>query len=48
MQTAERHDSRRFGKVCVYTCITGGYDGLSTVPPGQDPLVDFICFTDDP
>ena len=32
-------------KICVYTCITGGYDRLTepkVVPKG----VDFICFSD--
>lgn len=33
-------------KICVYTCITGNYDGLSKIYPSQNPNIDFICFTD--
>ena len=35
-------------KIACYTCITGGYDTVSKIAPGQGPDVDFICFTDDP
>ena len=33
-------------KVCVYTCITGGYDSLREIEIRADN-VDFICFTND-
>lgn len=33
-------------KIVVYTCITGGYDGLIE-PTVITPGVDYICFTDD-
>ena len=33
-----------FGKVVVYTCITGGYDELRK--PFKTDGVDYICFTD--
>ena len=34
-------------KVVVYTCITGGYDSLSSSVI-VDPRVDYFCFTDRP
>lgn len=33
-------------RVCVYTCITNGYDKLTQVPARINTDVDFICFTD--
>ena len=35
---------REYGRIVVYTCITGGYDSLSA--PKKTPGVDYICFTD--
>lgn len=35
-------------KLVCYTCITGNYDQLSMVLQGQNPNVDFVCFTDNP
>ena len=35
---------REYGKVVVYTCVTGGYDNL--IEPKKTPDVDYICFTD--
>ena len=32
------------GKIVVYTCITGGYDALTS--PKKTDGVDYICFTD--
>lgn len=33
-------------KLCVYTCITGGYDRPREFNEDQSDGVDFICFTD--
>lgn len=38
-------ESNREPKIVVYTCITGGYDGLME-PLVVTPGVDYICFTD--
>ena len=35
-------------KLCVYTCITGGYDKPMDFNRNQPDGVDFICFTDNP
>lgn len=35
-------------KICVYTCITGGYDRLQQPACAQNPDIDFICFSDKP
>lgn len=35
---------RDYGKIVVYTCITGGYDKLT--PPKKTEGVDYVCFTD--
>lgn len=35
---------REYGKIVVYTCVTGGYDKLHK--PVKTPGVDYICFTD--
>lgn len=35
---------RDYGKIVVYTCVTGGYDKL--IPPKKTDGVDYICFTD--
>ena len=37
---------REYGKIVVYTCITGGYDNL--IKPVKTDGVDYICFTDNP
>lgn len=46
----EIHEKKEEGnkepKIVVYTCITGGYDGLIE-PTVITPGVDYICFTDD-
>ena len=42
-QKVERVE-REWGKIVVYTCITGGYDNL--IQPVKTPGVDYICFTD--
>ena len=34
-----------YGRVAVYTCITGGYDNLKSVRD-QGKIFDFICFSD--
>lgn len=41
----EKGAEREYGKIVVYTCITGGYDELRK--PVKTEGVDFICFTDD-
>lgn len=35
---------RDYGKIVVYTCVTGGYDNL--IQPTKTEGVDYICFTD--
>ena len=35
---------REYGKIVVYTCVTGGYDAL--IVPVKSKGVDYICFTD--
>lgn len=32
------------GKICVYTCITGGYDNLNEIKKPEKG-VDYVCFT---
>lgn len=41
---AEKKVERDYGRIVVYTCVTGGYDKLIT--PVKTPGVDYICFTD--
>ena len=43
-QEKTKKQGDRFGKVVVYTCITGGYDELRK--PFKVDGVDYICFTD--
>lgn len=33
--------------IACYTCITGGYDSLKSLPSIQQDGIDFICFSDD-
>lgn len=35
------------GSRCVYTVLTGGYEGLLEQPTSSDSAIDYICFTDD-
>lgn len=35
-------------RACVYTCLFGGYEQLSSQPAAAGSELPFICFTDDP
>lgn len=35
-------------RVCIYTCLFGGYEKLNEFTPGIDSGYECICFTDDP
>ena len=38
----------RSEKVCVYTCLTGGYEPLNEQSVARDSQIPFLCMTDDP
>lgn len=35
-------------RVCVYTCLMGGYEPLNEQPVARDSQIPFLCMTDDP
>jgi hypothetical protein len=38
----------RSERVCVYTCLTGGYEPLNEQPVARDSQIPFLCLTDAP
>jgi hypothetical protein len=38
----------RAERVCVYTCLIGGYEPLNEQPAARDSQIPFLCLTDDP